>query len=129
MDNRTQRTQGFTLIEVTFATGILFLSFVLLTGALAQLAGLREMAERRHLAVLCLEHCAEQVRSTAPEVFSSENLVAPVGLVGTYDIQVSPLSDPRFPGALRLTVSTQTARGHHITVSALCTPGAIRHAT
>jgi len=127
MDGRIVNRQGFTLLEVTFATGILFLTFALLVGALAQLASLREMAERRQLAVLCLSHCAEQVRAQPADDLSVTNLKAPEGIPGEYDIRVEPLADPDFPGVVRLTVTTRTSRGHEIVVSALCKPGGIGH--
>lgn len=123
MMTRNHRTNGgFTLLEVSFATGILFLTLVLVLGALAHLALVREMGERRHLATLCLNHCIEQFHVTpAPD----QPLHAPEGLPGEYTIALD--TQPAL-GATRITVTTHTTRGHAITVSALCPIGETSHA-
>jgi hypothetical protein len=111
---KTRNIGGFTLIEVTFATGILFLTLVLLLGALAHLALVREMGERRHLATLCLNHCVELWRATPGQ---TDLLRAPDDLPGEYAITLAPADTP---GLARIVVTTHTSRGHRVTVSAPC---------
>ncbi len=115
-----KETRGFTLIEVTFATGILFLGLVLLLGGHAQLAGLRDLAERRHLATQCLSHCVQQVQQSPVGAVLAP--APPEGLPGDYKITVEPLAGLESTGAVRITVRTFTQRGHEIKVSAPCLP-------
>lgn len=120
---RSPSSRGFTILEVTFATGILFVAFVLVTGALAQLAGVREIGDRQALSVSCLEHCLDQLqRGTAPDA-----LKPPEGLPGDYAITVQPLQDTPVP-VHRVAVKTRTSRGREIVVSAISTMGESRHA-
>ncbi len=114
MHSTRRGRRGFTLLEVTFATGILFLGLVLVLGALSHLALVRELGERRHLATLCLNHCLEQVHAN-PDAAAS--LLAPEGLPGDYAIVLEPASEA---GAARIVVTTHTTRGHEVRVSALC---------
>jgi len=114
MLKKRRGSQGFTLIEVTFATGILFLTLVLVLGALSHLALVREMGERRHLATLCLNHCVEQLRANPG---AAQSLRVPEGLPGHYAIAMEPAE---VRGAARIVVTTHTTRGHAISVSVLC---------
>ncbi len=116
---------GFTLIEVTFATGILFLILVLLLGALSHLALVRELGERRHLATLCLTHCVERLHGQGALGPEPVSLAAPEALPGDYEIHLEPTEES---GVARLVVTTQSNRGHVITVSALCVVGDLSHA-
>lgn len=122
MLKKRRGSQGFTLIEVTFATGILFLTLVLLLGALSHLALVREMGERRHLATLCLNHCVEQLHASPG---AAQSLHAPEGLPGDYDIAMGPA---KATGAARIVVTTHTTRGHEISVSAVCPMPEVAHA-
>lgn len=113
----TRRTnRGFTLLEVTFATGILFLTLVLILGAIAHVAHMRELGERRHLATVCLNHVIERARAN-PEW--QADLAAPASLPGSYSIMV----ESEAPGVARVTVTTETSRGSTVIVSAVCPAG------
>lgn len=109
-------SRGFTLLEVSFATGILFLTLVLILGAIAHIAYMRELGERRHLATVCLNHVIERARAN-PEW--QADLVAPESLPGTYSITV----DFEAPGIARVTVTAETSRGSAVVVSAVCPAG------
>jgi Tfp pilus assembly protein PilV len=128
MSLRLREGGGFTLLEVTFATGILFLTLVLLLGALSHIALLRELGERRHLAALCLSHCLEQLQSTPPATMDAIQINAPESLPGTYTITVTPATDVGPEPAVRINVSTQSTRGHHVEASALYVLTGVSHA-
>ena len=128
MGAKAGHSRGFTLIEVTFATGILFLTLVLLLGALSHLALLRELGERRHLAALCLNHCLEQLHSAPPATLEAIQLEAPESLPGTYTITVAPATDIGAGAAVRIKVATQSTRGHRVEVSALYVLPGVPHA-
>lgn len=125
MQSEGRQTGGFTLIEVTFATGILFLGFILLLGGHAHLAGLRDLAERRHLATQCLSHCVQQVQQAPAGTQTSPT--PPEGLPGEYTVTVAPLEGLESTGAVRVTVHTFSQRGHEIQVSAPCIPEGSPH--
>lgn len=110
------RQDGFTLLEVTFATGVLFLTFVLMLGALAQLAQLRDAGDKRQLAAVCLGHCLEQWQEQPHALLSELHFSPPPGLPGTYQIEARPTETA---GLARLFVTTTTSRGAVIQVSAL----------
>ena len=128
MGAKAGHSRGFTLLEVSFATGILFLTLVLLLGALSHLALLRELGERRHLAALCLNHCLEQLHSAPPATLEAIQLEAPKGLPGTYTIMVSPAADIGVEAGVRIEVSTQSTRGHRVEASALYVLPGVAHA-
>lgn len=111
-----RKNRGFTLLEVSFATGILFLTLVLILGAIAHVAHMRELGERRHLATVCLNHAIEQVRANPSWPVA---LAAPASLPGSYSIMV----DSKAPGVARVTVTTETSRGSTVVVSAVCPAG------
>lgn len=116
MVSHRRGTSGFTLIEVTFATGILFLTFVLILGALAHLALVREIGERRHLAAICLNHCLEQLQGQPGATPEAIPLTPPVDLPGDFAITVEA-ADAQ--GLSRITVTTWTTRGQIIEASAV----------
>ena len=119
MVGRNKRIRGFTLIEVTFATGILFLTLALILGALSHIALVRELGERRHLATLCLEHCLEQLHREPPATIDGIHLAPPEGLPGQYTILVTPADFTEGAPAARILVSTRSTRGHAIEASAV----------
>lgn len=114
-----RRMRGFTLLEVTFATGILFLTLTMILGALSHIALVRELGERRHLATLCLDHCLEQLHRQPPSTLKEIHLTPPDGLPGQYTIQVNPVDFSKEVNSARITVSTRTTRGHAIEASAI----------
>lgn len=119
MVERNRRHGGFTLIEVTFATGILFLTLALILGALSHIALVRELGERRHLANLCLDHCLEQLHRQAPSALEEIHLSPPDGLPGTYAIAVTAAEFLDGAPAARIAVTTRATRGHTIEASAI----------
>ena len=113
--------QGFTLLEVTFATGILFLSLVMMMGALAHLSMLRESGERRQLANHCLNHCLEQLRSATTDDVA---LAPPQDLPGEYTIEKAPIENSDL---FRVIVRTQTTGGQAIEVVGFTAQGGESH--
>ena len=128
MGTRNQNLRGFTLLEVTFATGILFLSLVLLLGALSSIALTRELGERRILAARCLTHCLEQLHSQAPTSVDAIQLSPPADLAERCTITVRPVDDLSGGTSARIRVTTQSTRGHVIEVEALYVIGGPVHA-
>ncbi len=128
MGTRNQNLSGFTLLEVTFATGILFLSLVLLLGALSSIALTRELGERRLLAAHCLTHCLEQLHSKVPMSVDAIQLSPPADLAESCTITVRPVDDLSGGTAARIRVTTQSTRGHVIEVEALYVIGGPVHA-
>lgn len=128
MGTRNQNLRGFTLLEVTFATGILFLSLVLLLGALSSIALTRELGERRLLAARCLTHCLEQLHSQAPTSADAIQLSPPADLAESCTITVKPVDDLNGITAARIMVTTQSTRGHVIEVESLYVIGGPVHA-
>lgn len=120
MAEQRRENRGFTLIEVSFATGIIFLTFILILGGLAHLALLREVGERRHLAAICLNHCLEQLQARPGEA----TLTPPPALPGTYEITVEPAES----GLARITVITFTTRGHPVQASGIFATSEVAHA-
>lgn len=123
-------TRGFTLLEVTFATGITLVSLVLVAGSLLSVGGVREVGERRHMLAVCLTHCLEEIRGKKPQELAAFEPAPPERLRGDYTCRieffdgagntVAPEALPEAASPLvRITAETKTTRGRAMSASAL----------
>ena len=122
---------GFTLLEVTFATGISLLAFGMLLGSIFSLVMVRDTTHRRLQTVAYLQQCLEQVQALSvrealeyqPQVLASAGgvLKAQVEFLDPAGTPLSPASIPpeHTHLAVRVTVITHTARGHRLQSSAV----------
>ncbi|MBI2432900.1 MAG: hypothetical protein HYV26_08520 [Candidatus Hydrogenedentes bacterium] len=129
------RSEGFTLLEVTFATGILLLSFGFLLGSLHSLARVREVTEQHQRAMALLNTCLEELSgmtaAEAPAYRPARNTAgAPeIGIefldAGGAALNPSPESVEALPQpcAVRVTVTAHTSAGHPVRANAVCIVG------
>jgi hypothetical protein len=136
MPARLRHDRGFTLLEVTFASGITLLAFVLVLGSIVSISLARETGERRQAATICLNHCIEQLHGATSEEAAALRLSPPTGLAGKFEIQPEYLDAkgevlpaPSGAHAVRVTVKTGTARGHALQGSAVYVLEGARHAS
>lgn len=122
---------GFTLLEVTFATGILLLSFGLVLGAMFSLTRVREINQARLQVLVAMNNQLELVRGLelqpAVELLSAAHASPAPGMsldfivVGFRGEPVETTSAaPRF---IQITAGTTTSRGYPVSVRAICAVG------
>lgn len=116
-----KRTAGFTLLEVTFATGITLLAFGMLLGAVLSLTTVRDTTQRRLQNIAYLQQCMETVSALSVEEAREVSLEPVQTPAGIHEARLELLEAPAF--AAKITVSTRTLRGHLLESSAVCVLG------
>ncbi len=127
---------GFTLLEVTFASGIPLLAFGLVLGSLFSLTIAQESTEVRLKTINHLHDCLEQIQHMRPPDAMTFHPEAS----GPYRLQTeleffdqagNPLAGDAVPALLlvRVSVTAHTSRGVPVRARAVCMTGGGEDAT